>query len=115
VVKLLREDITDVSPLAQCPKLQEIVLEGITGPVDLSHFAGLEKLEILNVDGTTVKNPEAITGMPKLRTLSLQKTEGIPDFSMFKDLPKLQYIYAKVDQFPEEQIEPYGAKAKIQK
>ena len=34
---------------------------------------------------------------------------------MFKDLPKLQYIYAKVDQFPKEQIEPYGKKAIIQK
>ncbi len=62
-----------------------------------------------------MKNPEAITALPKLRTLNLQKTQGIPDFSMFKDLPKLQYIYARVDQFPQEQIEPYGKKAVIQK
>ena len=115
VVKMLREDILDFTPLAKCPKLEEIVLESVTGTIDLAAFSGLEKLTALDVEGSKVKNPEGIAGLQRLQRLDLQKTEGIADFSMFKDLPKLQYIYAKVDQFPKEQIEPYGKKAIIQK
>jgi len=115
VVKMLREDIIDVSPLAKCPNLKEVVLESITGPVDLAVFEGLKKLEALDVEGCKVLNPEAITALPRLQRLDLQKTEGVADFSMFKDLPKLKYIYAKVGQFPDEQIAPYGKKAIIQK
>lgn len=115
VVKMLREDILDFTPLAKCLNLTEIVLESVSGAIDLAALSGLEKLTALDVEGSKVKNPEAIIALPRLQRLDLQKTEGIADFSMFKDLPKLQYIYAKVDQFPKEQIEPYGKKAIIQK
>lgn len=115
IVKMLREDIIDVSPLAKCPDLTEVVLESITGPVDLAVFAGHKKLTALDVEGCKVLNPEAITALPRLERLDLQKTEGVADFSIFKDLPKLRYIYAKVGQFPDEQIAPYGKIAIIQK
>lgn len=115
IVKMLREDIIDVSPLAKCPDLTEVVLESITGPVDLAVFAGHKKLTALDVEGCRVLNPEAITALPRLERLDLQKTEGVADFSIFKDLPKLKYIYAKVGQFPDEQIAPYGKVAVIQK
>ncbi|GAB1399562.1 hypothetical protein MASR1M66_10140 [Aminivibrio sp.] len=105
IVRMLREDIIDVSPLAKCPDLTEVVLESITGPVDLAVFAGHKKLTALDVEGCRVLNSEAITALPRLERLDLQKTEGVADFSMFKDLPKLKYI-CKGWPVPDEQIAP---------
>ena len=114
-VRMLREELTNVASLAKCPKLSEVVLESVTGTIDLSIFANMTKLTRLDVEGSTVTNPDAIAKLPALSALDVQKTQGIADFSIFKDLPKLQYIYAKVGQFPPEQIAPYGKKAIIQK
>jgi hypothetical protein len=63
---------------------------------------------------STVWNPEAIAALPALSALDLQKTEGVTDISIFKDLPKLKYIYSKKGQFPEEQLAPFEKKAVVQ-
>ncbi|WP_300525985.1 hypothetical protein [Aminiphilus sp.] len=63
---------------------------------------------------STVSNPEVITALPALSALDLQKTEGVTDISIFKDLPKLNYIYSKKGQFPEEQLAPFEKKAVVQ-
>ena len=87
----------------------------MTGVIDLTSFSSLAKLKSLNLQRSKIKNPEGILGLERLEKLYLQKTEGIADFSVFKDLPRLKYIYVKGDQYPKEQIEPYGEKAKVEK
>lgn len=112
-VKLLRDKVTDFAPLAECKELREAVLEGMHVG-DLSIFANATKLERLDLENSTVSNPEAIAALPALSALDLQKTEGVTDISIFKDLPKLKYIYSKKGQFPEEQLAPFEKKAVVQ-
>jgi Leucine-rich repeat (LRR) protein len=108
-----RDKVTDFTPLAECKELREAVLEGMHVG-DLSIFANATKLERLDLENSTVSNPEAIAALPALSALDLQKTEGVTDISIFKDLPKLNYIYSKKGQFPEEQLAPFEKKAVVQ-
>ncbi len=115
-VHMLSEKIDDIAPLAKCPGLTIIVLDNVSGTtIDLATFSGLEKLEALLLQGTKVINPEGIAGLKKLKRLNLQKTEGIADVSIYKDLPSLQYIYVKADQFPKEQTDLFEKKIQISK
>jgi len=114
-VSMLREEISDYSPLSKCPELAEVNLESMKGgPIDLSVFSEHKKLVNLFVRGSEVKNAPAIAALPKLEWLILIDTTGIDDVSVFKDLPKLKRVSLKKGQFPDAQIEALGDKAQVQ-
>lgn len=102
-------EVADLSPLASCPNLARLIvgempggaaktLSGLTGleelrlyatqEVDLSHFAGLQKLCNLDVYGSTVSHPEALALLPKLRYVNLGAT-GLHDLSFLTQMPAL--------------------------
>ena len=93
--------VTDFSPLESCPSLSRLVVGeaaqrggrnpgGLTGlvelrlystqEVDLSHFAGFQKLQDLDLYGCTLLHSETLTHLPSLRLLNLGET-GVNDLS----------------------------------
>ena len=110
IVKLLNEDIHDFTPLADCPNLESVNLEGVKGVVDLDVFKDHKKLVNLFLRSCKVKNPEAVVALPKLEWISVIDAEGVADITIFKDLPKLKRISIKKGQYPEEQTEVLGKK-----
>ena len=74
---------------------------------DLKLLANKKKLANIQIDDCKVKNPEAITDLPKLKYLYLRNVEGIDDLAIFKHLWKIAdlSLYHKKEQFPQEQID----------
>ena len=74
---------------------------------DLTLLKGMENLSTLGLTKCTLKNPEAIVSLPNLKYLYIQKTEGIDDLSIFKDLPKIAEanVYYDKDKYPQEQVD----------
>lgn len=102
-------EVADLSPLESCPNLARLIvwempdgaaqtLSGLTGleelrlyatqEVDLSHFAGLQKLRNLDVYGSTISHPEALVLLPELRYVNLGAT-GLHDSSFLIQMPAL--------------------------
>ena len=101
--------VTDFSPLESCPSLSRLVvgelpsgavetLAGLTGlvelrlystqEVDLSHFAGFQKLQDLDLYGCTLLHSETLTHLPSLRLLNLGET-GVNDLSFLTEMPAM--------------------------
>ena len=101
--------VTDFSPLESCPSLSRLVvgelpsgavetLAGLTGlvelrlystqEVDLSHFAGFQKLQDLDLYGYTLLHSETLTHLPSLRLLNLGET-GVNDLSFLTEMPAM--------------------------
>lgn len=101
--------ITDFSPLESCPDLTRLIvgelpsgaaetLAGLTGlvelrlystqEVDLSHFAGFQTLQDLDLYGSTISHPEALTLLSSLRLLNLGET-GVNDLSFLTEMPAM--------------------------
>lgn len=104
--------VTDFSPLESCPSLSRLVvgelpsgavetLAGLTGlvelrlystqEVDLSHFAGFQKLQDLDLYGCTLLHSETLTHLPSLRLLNLGET-GVNDLSFLTEMPAMTDI-----------------------
>ena len=56
----------------------------------------------------SVKNPEAVTALPKLEWINVIDAQGVEDITIFKDLPKLKRVSIKKGQYPAEQLEVLG-------
>lgn len=101
--------ITDFSPLESCPNLTRLIagelpsgaVETLTGltnlvelrlystsEVDLSYFAEFQKLQDLDLYGSTISHPEALVQLPNLRLLNLGET-GVSDLSFLPDMPAM--------------------------
>ena len=101
--------ITDFSPLESCPRLTRLVVgelpsgavETLTGltnlvelrlystsEVDLSYFAEFQKLQDLDLYGSTISHPEALVQLPNLRFLNLGET-GVSDLSFLPHMPTM--------------------------
>ena len=101
--------VTDFSPLESCPSLSRLVvgelpsgavetLAGLTGlvelrlystqEVDLSHFAGFQKLQDLDLYGCTLLHSETLTHLPSLRLLNLGET-GVNDLPFLTEMPAM--------------------------
>ena len=101
--------VTDFSPLESCPSLSRLVigelpsgaaetLAGLTGltelrlyatqEVDLSYFAGFQKLQDLDLYGCTLLHPETLTYLSGLRFLNLGET-GLNDLSFLTEMPAM--------------------------
>lgn len=109
--------ITDFSPLETCSALSHLIvgelpggavetlseLTGLvelrlysTAGVDLSGFAGFQKLRDLDLYGSTVSHPEALAQLPELRFLNLGET-GVRDLSFLPQLPALRDVDLRED------------------
>lgn len=74
---------------------------------DLSLLNNMPKLNHFDLDECALTNPEVLGTLPSLTRVSVQKTTGIEDISVFKTLWKLKElnIYYDKDKFPQEQID----------
>ena len=109
--------VTDFSPLESCPDLTRLIvgelpggaaetLAGLTGltelrlystqEVDLSHFAGFQKLYDLDLYGCTLLHPETLTRLPSLRYLNLGET-GTSDLSFLPEMPAMTDVDLRND------------------
>lgn len=109
--------ITDFSPLESCPDLTRLIvgelpsgaaetLAGLTGlvelrlystqDVDLSHFAGFQTLQDLDLYGSTISHPEALTLLSSLRLLNLGET-GVNDLSFLTEMPAMTEVDLRND------------------
>ena len=109
--------ITDFSPLESCPDLTCLIvgelpsgaaetLAGLTGlvelrlystqEVDLSHFAGFQTLQDLDLYGSTISHPEALTLLSSLRLLNLGET-GVNDLSFLTEMPAMTEVDLRND------------------
>ena len=59
-----------------------------TQEVDLSHFAGFQKLQDLDLYGCTLLHSETLTHLPSLRLLNLGET-GVNDLSFLTEMPAM--------------------------
>lgn len=101
--------IADFSPLESCPSLTRLIigelpngavetLAGLTNleelrlystsEVDLSYFSKFQKLQDLDLYGSTISHPEALVQLPNLRFLNIGET-GISDLSFLPDMPAI--------------------------
>lgn len=109
--------VTDFSPLESCLSLSRLVvgelpggaaetLAGLTGlvelrlystqEVDLSHFAGFQKLQDLDLYGCTLLHPEALTLLSSLRFLNLGET-GVSDLTFLTEMPAMTDVDLRND------------------
>lgn len=109
--------VTDFSPLESCPSLSRLIvgelpsgavetLAGLTGlaelrlystqEVDLSLFAGFQKLQDLDLYGCTLLHPEALTRLPSLRLLNLGAT-GVNDLTFLSEMPVMTDVDLRND------------------
>ena len=109
--------VTDFSPLESCPDLTRLIvgelpggaaetLAGLTGlaelrlystqEVDLSHFAGFQTLQDLDLYGSAVSHPEALTRLSSLRYLNLGET-GVSDLSFLPQMPAMTDVDLRND------------------
>ncbi len=56
--------------------------------MDLSHFAGFQKLQDLDLYGCTLLHSETLTHLPSLRLLNLGET-GVNDLSFLTEMPAM--------------------------
>ena len=101
--------ITDFSPLESCSRLSRLIigelpsgvaetLMGLTNleelrlyatpEVDLSYFVGFQKLQSLDLYGSTIPHPEALAQLTHLRSLNIGET-GVSDLSFLSQLPAM--------------------------
>lgn len=104
--------VSDFAPLEDCPNLAHLIvgelpggaadtLAGLTnlaelrlystGDVDLAQFAGMQKLEELDVFGSTLSHPEALAQLGALRVLNVGGT-GLRELSFLPELPVLDQL-----------------------
>lgn len=109
--------VTDFSPLESCPSLSRLIvgelpdgavetLSGLTNlvelrlystsEVDLSYFAEFQKLEDLDLYGSTISHPEALVQLSSLRFLNLGET-GVSDLSFLPDMPTMTDVDLRND------------------
>lgn len=109
--------VTDFSPLESCSNLTRLVLgelpsgaaetlKGLTNlvelrlystsEVDLSYFMGFQKLEDLDLYGSTIFHPEALVQLPNLRFLNLGET-GVSDLSFLPHMPVMTNVDLRND------------------
>jgi hypothetical protein len=72
-VRFQAAPVSDISPLADMPSLQELDLSH-TDIADLSPLAGLAALRILDLDHTPVKDVNPLADLPELKMLELDNT-----------------------------------------
>ena len=104
--------VTDYTPLEECPNLTRLItgsmpegaaetLAGLTGleelrlystpGLDLTLFAGFQKLRALDVFGSTVSHPDALSGLPGLDYVNLGET-GVRDLSFLPSMQALRHL-----------------------
>jgi len=100
------DKIQNWEPLKTATSIEELSI-GVTSFNDLKLLESLVNLKDLNIYECTVKNPEALLKLPELKRISISRTKGIDDITIFKDLPKLTELSLSYDtrQFPQEQID----------
>ena len=100
------DKIQNWEPLKTATSIEDLSI-GVTSFNDLKLLENLVNLKDLNIYECTVKNPESLLKLPELRRISLSRTKGIDDITIFKDLPKLADLTLNYDskQFPQEQID----------
>lgn len=74
--------VSDISPLAGHPCLKQIVLSD-TKVTDVSPLVTIPTLEMIWLYGTAVENVSCLAALPKLKDLNLRKTQ-VTDVSAFK-------------------------------
>ena len=109
--------VADFSPLKSCPNLSRLIvgelpggavetLAGLTNltelrlystpAVDLSCFVGFQKLQDLDLYGSTVSHPEALALLPNLRFVNLGQT-GVSDLSFLPEFPVMTDLDLRED------------------
>jgi hypothetical protein len=86
----LRNDIIDLSPLAELTKLEKLWLGG-NKITDLTPLAGLTKLEELNLDSNQIIDTSPLAELTKLEWLSLGWNR-ITDLTPLKGLSNLKVL-----------------------
>ena len=104
--------VTDYTPLEECLNLTRLItgsmpegaantLRGLTGleelrlystnQVDLTMFARFRELRALDLFGSTVSHPEALTDLPELNYVNLGNT-GVRDLSCFSSMQAMTVL-----------------------
>lgn len=87
----------DIEFIGNLPKLEELVLEYVSGFSDLSPFQRLKKLKSLHLENLRrVSNFDGLTGLKKLRYLHIDGTldwkQPIDNFRFLAGLPNLEVL-----------------------
>ena len=91
-----RKKVSDVSPLANLPKLERLYLEH-TQVSDISPLANLPNLEKLELNNTKVSDVSPLATLTNLFTLGLDQT-NVSDISPLANLPNLEWLGLSVTQ-----------------
>ena len=87
------DEITDLSVLANCPKLQSLHVQGCPELNDLSGLANCTNLQNLHVQACPkVKDLSGLANCPKLQTLNLSGNPEVNDLSILENCPNLQSL-----------------------
>jgi Leucine-rich repeat (LRR) protein len=89
-VRFQAAPVSDISPLADMPSLQELDLSH-TDIADLSPLAGLAALRILDLDHTPVKDVNPLADLPELKMLELDNT-AVEDVTPLSGLTALEWL-----------------------
>ena len=91
-----RKKVSDVSPLANLPKLERLYLEH-TQVSDISPLANLPNLKELELNNTKVSDVSPLATLTNLFTLGLDQT-NVSDISTLANLPNLEWLGLSVTQ-----------------
>ena len=91
VLRLYRQPVVNVDPLAPLTKLEELYLDESWGITDIAAIAGLTGLRTLDIGDTAVSDLSPLAGCIRLRSINLER---IPceDFSVLSRFSYLEYL-----------------------
>lgn len=81
-------DISDISPIANCKELKELLLSG-NKITDITPLAALTKLTTLELDTNHITDLSPLAGMENLERLSLYGNDNLTDLTPLAGLKKL--------------------------
>ncbi len=105
-ISLSESMVTDLSPLSELVKLEELKITGSKELVDLEPLKGLENLTYLELQGLGITNLEPLSDITNLESLSIQNAD-LSDLSPLSELSKLIYLSLRNDKI--NNLEPLGS------
>ncbi|WP_171056182.1 leucine-rich repeat domain-containing protein [Paenibacillus sinopodophylli] len=87
---LIREGITDATPLSRCTEVRELVLTA-NAIVDIEPLRGCDQLKVLYLGGNPVSDIKPLASLRHLQFLNIAKT-NVEDISPLEELPKLKEL-----------------------
>ena len=97
IVKVRHRHVSDLSPVANLPSLQEVIMSN-TQVSNLSPLAKLKSLEFLDLGSTQVSDLSSLKNPPSLKQLLVPNTQ-VSDLAPLMDLTSLESLnvsYSKV-------------------